>query len=137
MVVLDGSVERLELTRQQALGAGLDNLTFARVSDPLHLPLESGSVDLVVVPGLAEWFDAVGKDRPLPPTYGGDLLGELRRVIAPNGQVYLGTEPALASQPGRYARRFRMPVLKAASSSPRFRSGTSSTRSSTSDGPTA
>ena len=118
VVVLDGSAERLELTRQQSLGAGLDNLTFARVSDPLHLPLESGSVDLVVVPGLAEWFDAVGKDRPLPPTYGIDLLGELRRVITPTGQVYLGTdnryglsrilgpgtELVRASRRGRYAR---------------------------------
>ena len=92
VVVLDGSVERLELVRQQSLGAGLDNLTFARVSDPLHLPLARGSVDLVVVPGLAEWFEAVGGNRPLPTTCGGDLLGELRRVIRPSGQIYLGTD---------------------------------------------
>ena len=92
VVVLDGSVERLELARQQALGSGLDNLAFARVSDPLHLPLADGSVDLVVVPGLAEWFEAVGKGRPVPATCGRALLRELRRAIAPSGQIYLGMD---------------------------------------------
>src|SRR5439155_1054917 len=42
VVVLDGSVERLRLVHEQAAAAGLENLTFARVVDPLRLPLPDG-----------------------------------------------------------------------------------------------
>ena len=92
VVVLDGLLERLQLTARQATGCGLDNLTFARVVDPLHLPLADASVDLVAVPGLAEWFMAVNGDRPLPRRCGDALLRELRRVLVPGGQVYLATD---------------------------------------------
>ena len=50
VVVLDGALERLQLCQQQARGAGLANVTFGRVLDPLRLPLADGSLDLVVVP---------------------------------------------------------------------------------------
>jgi aminoglycoside phosphotransferase (APT) family kinase protein/SAM-dependent methyltransferase len=92
VVVLDGLLERLQLAAEQARGTGLDNLTFARVADGLRLPLPDGSVDLAVVPGLVEWLAAVAGDRALPPTCGADLVRELRRVLAPGGQVYLATD---------------------------------------------
>jgi aminoglycoside phosphotransferase (APT) family kinase protein/SAM-dependent methyltransferase len=92
VAVFDGSTTRLELTRQQALGMHLDNLTFARVSDPLCLPLADQSVDLVVVPGLLGWFETVGATRPIPATCEADFLKEIRRVLAPGGQIYLGTD---------------------------------------------
>src|SRR5439155_238710 len=83
VVVLDGSVERLRLVHEQAAAAGLENLTFARVVDPLRLPLPDGSVNLVVAPGLVEWFTAVAGERVLSAACGRELLGELRRVLAP------------------------------------------------------
>lgn len=92
VVVLDGLLERLQLTQQQAVGAGLENVTCARIVDPLHLPLPDGSVDLIAVPGVAEWFMAVAGERPLPPRCGDALLVELHRLLAPGGQVYLGTD---------------------------------------------
>src|SRR5207249_2019775 len=92
VVVLDGSVERLRLVHEQAAAAGLENLTFARVVDPLRLPLPDGSVNLVVAPGLVEWFTAVAGERVLSAACGRELLGELRRVLAPRGQAYVATD---------------------------------------------
>jgi len=92
VVVLDGSVERLRLVREHAAAAGLENLTFARVVDPLRLPLPDGSVNLVVAPGLVEWFTAVAGERVLSAACGRELLGELRRVLAPRGQAYVATD---------------------------------------------
>jgi aminoglycoside phosphotransferase (APT) family kinase protein/SAM-dependent methyltransferase len=92
VIVLDGLLERLQLTARQAQGSRLENLTFARVVDPLHLPLPDASVDLVAVPGLAEWFTAVCGERPVPPHCGDTLLRELRRVLLPGGQVYVATD---------------------------------------------
>ena len=89
VIVLDGSTERLQLVREQAWDEGLQNLTFARVVDPVRLPLPDGSVELVVVPGLADWFRAVAGSRPLATTCGAELLREIRRVLAPRGQAYL------------------------------------------------
>jgi len=90
VVVLDGARERLRVVRQQAWSAGLENVTVARVLDPLRLPLANGSVDVAVVPGIAEWFAAVAGARPQPASSGIELLLELRRVLAPGGQAYLG-----------------------------------------------
>jgi len=92
VVVLDGLLERLALARQQALGSGLDNLTFVRVADPLHLPLPAESIDLAIVPGLVEWFAAVAGRHRLAPSCAAELLRELRRLLAPGGQVYLATD---------------------------------------------
>jgi aminoglycoside phosphotransferase (APT) family kinase protein/SAM-dependent methyltransferase len=92
VVMLDGVLERLQLTHQQASGCGLDNMSFARVVDPVHLPLPAASIDLVVVPGLAEWFMAVAGDRPVPSDCGAALLRELRRVLVEDGQAYVATD---------------------------------------------
>ena len=92
VVVLDGAVERLRLMQQQAHGEDVHNLTFARVIDPVHLPLADGSVDLAVIPGLAEWFVAVAGHRPVPPNCGTELLRELRRVLSPRGQAFLAAD---------------------------------------------
>ena len=92
VVVLDGNVERLRLVREQAQAAGLDNLTYARVVDPLRLPLPDGSVNLVVAPSLGEWFGAVAGTRVMSAACGRELLGEMRRVLAPRGQAYVATD---------------------------------------------
>lgn len=92
VLMLDGSPNRLRLVFEQARGSGLENLTVARVSDALRLPLADHSVDVVVVPGIAEWFEAVAASQPLASAAGNELLAEIRRVIAAGGQAYVGTE---------------------------------------------
>jgi SAM-dependent methyltransferase/uncharacterized protein YbaR (Trm112 family) len=92
VIVLDGALERLELVRHQTAGVGLDNLTFARVVDPLRLPLGDACVDLVIVPGFAQWFEAVAGDRHMPASAGDELLREFHRVLAPGGQAFLAAD---------------------------------------------
>jgi aminoglycoside phosphotransferase (APT) family kinase protein len=92
VVLLDGSISRLELARQQARGAGLENLTFARVTDPLRLPCADASMDLMIVPGLADWFDAVAGEHALPAACGAELFAEIKRVLGARGQVYVSME---------------------------------------------
>jgi aminoglycoside phosphotransferase (APT) family kinase protein/SAM-dependent methyltransferase len=96
VVVLDGAIERLELVRQQTLGCGLRNLTFARVVDPLRLPLGDHSIDLVIVPGFAQWFEAVAGERHMPAAAGDELLREFKRVLAPGGQAFLAADTNVA-----------------------------------------
>ncbi len=91
VVVLDGALERLRIVRRQAEAAGLENLTLARVLDPLRLPLPDGSLSVAIVPGIAEWFTTAG-GRPAPAGAVADLLQELRRVLTPSGQIYLGAD---------------------------------------------
>src|SRR5207244_1170830 len=96
--VLTGTLRAPEQSRWARLRAkvagttGLENLTCARVVDPLRLPLPDGSVNLVVAPGLVEWFTAVAGERVLSAACGRELLGELRRVLAPRGQAYVATD---------------------------------------------
>ena len=91
VIVLDGVLDRLQVIAHQARAAGLDNLVLAEVHDRLSLPLMRGSVDLAVAPGLGEWLGAVGGARTLRPDSAAVLLRELRRVLTPDGQLYLGT----------------------------------------------
>jgi aminoglycoside phosphotransferase (APT) family kinase protein/SAM-dependent methyltransferase len=92
VLVLDGCSDRLQLARQQARAAGLRNLTVATVSDPTALPLADGSADLIVVPGIAEWFEAVGGEQSFAAEAGAKLLAEMRRILAPGGQAYVGAD---------------------------------------------
>jgi len=92
VLVLDGSSDRLRLAREQARAAGLRNLTVAMVNDPVALPLADGSVDLVVVPGIAEWFESVGGDQRSGAVAGSEFMAEIRRILAPGGQAYLGAD---------------------------------------------
>jgi SAM-dependent methyltransferase len=76
---------------------GLDNITFAR-ADGMALPFRDGSFDLVLSHAVIEHVaDA--------PRY----LRECRRVLAPNGRLYLSTAPYL-SFAGAHLPRLRIPV---------------------------
>jgi SAM-dependent methyltransferase/uncharacterized protein YbaR (Trm112 family) len=112
VLVLDGSGDRLQLVRQQARAAGLRNLTVAAVNDPVALPLADASVDLVVVPGLGEWFGAVGGDQQVGAAAGAELLAEMRRVLAPGGHAYVGADNRLGP--------VRLLELPRASRAPRY-----------------
>jgi SAM-dependent methyltransferase len=94
VIVLDGSVDRLQAIRHQAASVGLTNLVLARVSDPLALPLADASVDLAVIPGLREWFSAVTSVNGRV-NAGGELLRIVRRALAPGGQAYVGVDNRL------------------------------------------
>jgi aminoglycoside phosphotransferase (APT) family kinase protein/SAM-dependent methyltransferase len=91
VLLLDGAVDRLTLALEQARAEGLTNVTAATVHDPVRLPLGDATVDLVVVPGLAEWIEAVAGEVE-PPVVAGDLLHEIRRVLSPHGQAYVATD---------------------------------------------
>jgi SAM-dependent methyltransferase len=95
VLVLDGAADRLQLARQQARAAGLGNLTVATVNDPVALPLADERVDLVVLPGLAEWFEAVDGNQAFDARAGAALLGEMRRILAPGGQAWVGADNGL------------------------------------------
>ncbi len=126
VLVLDGSGDRLQLARQQARAAGLRNLTVATVNDPVALPLADGSVDLVVVPGIAEWFEAVDGGPPFDARAGAELLAEMRRILTPGGQVYVGADNRIGPiglldlpRPGR-APRYSIRTLRRAAAAAGF-----------------
>ncbi len=123
VVVLDGALDRLRVVAHQAISAGLDNVTCARVLDPLRLPLADASVDAAVVPGLGDWFDAVLGRKPAPPHAGSELLHELRRILVAGGQIYLAANrwPGwLVDQPARRGVRYTPRTLKRAAAAAGF-----------------
>jgi aminoglycoside phosphotransferase (APT) family kinase protein/SAM-dependent methyltransferase len=125
VLVLDGDVDRLRLAYAQACGRGLGNVTVAKVTDAVRLPLADASIDLVVVPGIAEWFEAVAGDGQVAPAAGADLLAEIRRVLRPRGQAYIATDnpfgPARLLDIGRpRVVRFSIGALRRAAASAGF-----------------
>ncbi len=99
VVVLDGDTERLKVIRAQAESQGLTNVTVARVFDPVRLPLGDGTIDVAVIPCLGSWFATVAGGRPLPTgaALTPELLAEIRRTLAPSGQLYLGMDSRLGA----------------------------------------
>ena len=75
----------------------LDNLHFLR-ADGMALPFKAGAFDLVLSHAVIEHV----ADAPL-------YLRECRRVLAPNGHIYLSTAPYL-SFAGAHLPRLRVPV---------------------------
>ncbi|MCC6848566.1 MAG: hypothetical protein IT294_08705 [Deltaproteobacteria bacterium] len=92
VLVLDAGGERLRVVRAQADALGLDHVVVARVFDPVRLPVADAGIDVVVVPCLAAWFGAFAGRRPRAADAIVELLLDLRRTLAPGGQVYLGTD---------------------------------------------
>lgn len=91
VTVLDGSAERLRLVGLQAAASGIEHLTLACVRDPLRLPVPDGSIDVAVVPGVAQWVRATTNSPPKPGAVVVRLLEALGRVLVPGGQAYVGT----------------------------------------------
>jgi len=95
VVVFDASITRLRVTQCQARAAGLGNVTYARITDALHLPLGDQSVQVAVVPSVSQWFASAAGERSVPAAAGTALLAELRRVLAPGGQAWVGSDNRL------------------------------------------
>jgi len=95
VIVLDRDLERLQVTRRQAVEHGVRHLTCVRVVNPLAVPVPDGSVNLAIMPGVADWFAAVGGVRGIPRVRAVELFRELRRVLAPGGQAYVATDNRL------------------------------------------
>ena len=106
---LDRDLAQLKEARREAIDGGLHHLLFARVIDALRLPLPDGSVDLAVVPGLADWFAAVAGRGRIRLERAGELLRELRRVLAPHGQAWIGADNRF--NPFRILRPLRRPRI--------------------------
>lgn len=125
VIVLDRDFERLASVRRQALERGLDHVFVARVVNSLRVPLPDASVDLIVVPGLGEWFLRVGGRRRMPAARAGALFSELRRVLAPGGQVYVAADNRLGllrlvGQPRRACTTYTATVLRRAAEAAGF-----------------
>ena len=87
---VDGVYERL---RFQAIRAESDNISNIRLlrSTLLKLPLSDNTVDMVALNGVLEWIGLSDLEQE-PDELQAAFLCEIRRVLKPNGRVYLGIE---------------------------------------------
>ena len=94
VVAVDLTRERLASLRAAARHWGLDNIQLIHGGDSLVLPFADCQFDIVLLNGVLEW---------LPESFPGDpqviqsrFLKEVRRVLKPEGLVYIGIENRLA-----------------------------------------
>ena len=90
VVSMDLTMERLLLLQARAQDQGLSHVTFAHGGDVLPLPFASGTFDAVVLNGVLEWVPVTGDGDPRQCQLA--ILRELRRILKPAGQVYIGIE---------------------------------------------
>src|SRR5207302_3160318 len=91
---LDLTFERLLLLRERAWQRGLGNLYCLQGGDSLRLPFRDNFFDLVCFNGVLEW---VACSIPGDPRWvQRELLREVRRVLKPSGQLYVGIENRFA-----------------------------------------
>jgi len=82
--------ERLRFQTVRAKIDGIQNIHFLRGSF-LSLPITDQSVDLVVLNGVLEWVGLSNLSQS-PDEVQRQFLAELKRVLKPNGRIYLGVE---------------------------------------------
>ena len=93
VVAADGTRENLEFVQVRMRDAGRKNITLAHI-DPLEatgLPFRDGTFAAVVLSGVLEWV-GTGVDTGSPRDHQLRVLRELRRVMAPDGYLYIGIE---------------------------------------------
>ena len=90
VIGLDLTYERAAFTELRAQQDGLENVSVLCAGDLEHIPLQQGSVDVVILNGILEWY---------PEWRGGDphqqqvrLLREIHRILRPTGQLFIGIE---------------------------------------------
>lgn len=90
VVSMDLTLERLLLLRARSQELGLSRISFAHGGDVLPLPFAEQSFDAVVLNGVLEWVPVTGQGNPRQCQLA--LLRELRRILKPTGQIYIGIE---------------------------------------------
>ncbi|HET7313720.1 class I SAM-dependent methyltransferase [Salinisphaera sp.] len=87
---IDGNGDNVALARRYADEQGLDNIEFMHASAD-DLPLESRSLDLVLLNGVLEWVGVNGEGVD-PRQKQIKVLREVLRVLRPGGVLYVGIE---------------------------------------------
>lgn len=90
-VGIELTIERLEMAAALAKEKKLDNVSFIHGGEGSRLPFEDGSFDLVILNGVLEWVPEsipVGSPWDVQKAY----LKEVHRILAPDGEVYIGIE---------------------------------------------
>lgn len=87
---LDLSVDRLRFSKLRAEEEGTSNITFVSAGNLPRIPFVDNSFDVVVLNGVLEWIPTSRKGDPIQLQI--DLLSEIRRVLKPSGQLYIGIE---------------------------------------------
>lgn len=93
ITTLDTNPYNLRFIRLRAKQSGLTNVNTARI-DPLddaRLPFPDNSFDLVVINGVLEYVGSATKGMSVTEVQR-RCLAEVRRVLKPGGQLYLGIE---------------------------------------------
>ncbi|MGH9788157.1 MAG: methyltransferase domain-containing protein [Candidatus Acidiferrales bacterium] len=91
---LEGAWPRLDFQRAYAERQAAGNLRFVR-GRLSPLPFPNQSFDLVVANGVLEWVGLIDPRKPVP-VLQTEFLREVRRVLKPNGLLYLGIENRFA-----------------------------------------
>lgn len=100
VVALEPTVERVTFMRRRFAEEGLGNVHVVQ-GDPLELPVQRESADLVVLNGVLGWACCGGPLRRVRHR----LLETVRTVIKPGGLVYLGAGNRWALHAGGLRRR--------------------------------
>ena len=97
VVACDATYENLDFLKLRAEQERIENLQLVHI-DPLEygkLPFPNHSFDLVVMNGLLEWIGTARNDLS-PMQCQKKALSEAKRVLKPNGTLYVGIENRLA-----------------------------------------
>lgn len=87
---VDGDPDNITLAEEFSRDAGIDNASFMAGS-ATELPIESNSVDLVMLNGVLEWVGQ-NTDGENPKSRQLTVLSEAQRVLRNDGILYLGIE---------------------------------------------
>lgn len=90
VVSMDLTLERLLLLQARTRDKGLCHVAFAHGGDSLPLPFAGDTFDAVVLNGVLEWVPVTGEGDPRQCQLA--ILRELRRMLKPTGQLYIGIE---------------------------------------------
>ena len=87
---LEAVKQRIEFQKIRSMQDGVKNIKFLR-SDWMRLPFPDQSFDLVVANGVLEWVGLSDYSKH-PRVLQLDFLKEVKRVLKPNGCLYIGIE---------------------------------------------
>ena len=90
VVGIDPDSNRLMFTQKRAQLSNIKNLKTIKTKSGIKLPFTKDSFDLVIINGVLEWVPTTTTGNPKKDQL--KFLKEVKRVLKPGGQVYLGIE---------------------------------------------